>query len=97
MYKAQENYLKWIIRFQCLINWVFPRDVEIKIKELPQFTKKSPYFLNIIIWFKVNKRLFRVCVPSGKDFYNLKEIPEAFLRAYKRTIKRIEREENQNG
>ena len=92
MYRFQKNYLKWAIRLHGLLKWTFPKKLVVYIKQNPQFTDDSSYFISIGIYFKIKERKFRVVLLSSRKFENFNEIPTAFLRAYKRAFRKIERE-----
>ncbi len=92
MYEGETNYLKWWIKILCVWYWVFPKNIEIYVREAHQFTRCSPYFITIAIYFKIEGRTFRVALPSSIDFDSLEMIPKAFIRAYKRAVIRIEKE-----
>ncbi len=91
MFKAKAIYLKWTIRFQGVRKWLFPKNLKIKMKRDPRFPMDSIYAISVIIRFTLNKRGFWVILPSSIHFENIREISEAFLKAYERAIKRIER------
>ncbi len=91
MYEAEANYLKRMIRVKGVLKWLFPKNLKVVIRESSSFHTDSPYRIYIEIWFAVEKRIFRVAIHSSKRFENIREIPEAFLKAYERAIKRIER------
>ncbi len=95
MYRARTFYLKCKIRLYCFFKWQFPRDLEVRIKELPQFTREHHCCNLVAMWFTVEKRLFRVALHTNAKFDNFEEFPESFSRAYKRTIFRIEKEKNE--
>ncbi len=82
MYKKQMFYLIWMIRFVGLYNrrWI-------KIRRIKFYQMGGR--VDVIIHFMYKKKVFITSLPTDDSFYNLKQIPGAFVRAYKRTLKRI--------
>ncbi len=82
MFKKEERYLKWMIRLVGLYHRRWPRITKFSFNRWGEN-------VSVLVYFIYKKKTYVISMISDTSWYNLNQMPIAFIKSYERIIKRV--------